>query len=151
MNKKKTEYMSFNQAGSRRPLKSKSRVGLKQVEDFLYLGSWVNTTERDLSVRIAQAWSASNKLETIWKSELSRKLKIQFFRATVESVLRQSCTSSLTFMGSELEMIIPGSNKNSDLTITVPLFKKRLKLYLLSIQKLALGDTEIWSSENLNF
>ena len=77
MNEKKTEYMSFNQSG--RPLKSESGVDLKKVDDFLYLGSWVNTSERDISVRIAQAWSASNKLDAIWKSNLSRKLKIQFF------------------------------------------------------------------------
>ena len=85
MNEKKTEYMSFGLSG--RPLASKSGADLKKVDDFLYLGSWVNTTERDLSVRIAQAWAASNKLDTIWKSRLCRDLKIQFFRATVESVL----------------------------------------------------------------
>ena len=85
INEKKTEYMSFNQQqGS---LKSLSQNDIKEVDDFLYLGSWINTTEKDLSVRIAKAWAASNKLDTIWKSSLSRELKIHFFRATVESVL----------------------------------------------------------------
>ena len=85
MNEKKTEYMCFNQTGSK--LKSKTGKELKEVEDFVYLGSWVNTTERDLSVRIAKAWVASNKLDKIWKSNLARELKVHFFRATVESVL----------------------------------------------------------------
>ena len=83
MNEKKTEYIFLNQTGSN--LTSETGKELKHVNDFLYLGSWINTTERDLSVRIARAWSASNKLDKIWKSSLCRKL--QFFRATVESVL----------------------------------------------------------------
>ena len=56
---------------------------LKRVDDFKYLGSWINTTERDLKIRIAKAWAASNKLDKSWKSSLSRKLKVHFFRATV--------------------------------------------------------------------
>ena len=67
----------------------------------------------------------------------------------VRHVLDSPVLSSLTFMGKECEIIIPGSNKNSDLTMTVPLFKKRLKTYLLSIQKL--GDSKVWSTENLKF
>ena len=85
MNQKKTEYMCFNQTGT--SLKSKEDKDLKRVDDFKYLGSWINTTERDLKIRIAKAWAASNKLDKIWKSSLSRKLKVHFFRATVETVL----------------------------------------------------------------
>ena len=57
--------------------------------------------------------------------------------------------SDVTINGNKQELIIPGSNKNSDLTMSVPLFKKRLKLFLLSIQKL--GDRDVWSKENFNF
>ena len=85
INEKKTEYMCFNQSGNM--LTSQTNKQLKEVTDFKYLGSWINTTQRDISIRIAKAWSASNKLDKIWKSNLSRKLKIQFFRATVETVL----------------------------------------------------------------
>ena len=85
VNEKKTEYMCFNQTGSK--LTSTSNKELNEINDFLYLGSWINTTERDLSTRIGKAWNASMKLDKIWKSDLSRKLKIQFFKATVESVL----------------------------------------------------------------
>ena len=55
----------------------------------------------------------------------------------------------ITFMGKRHELIIPGSNCNSDLTMSVPLFKRRLKLLLLSIQKL--GDPNLWSNENFKF
>ena len=85
INHKKTKYMCFNQTGA--DLISRSGDKIDKEDDFLYLGSWVDTTERDLSVRIAKAWVASNKLEKIWKSNLDRKLKVNFFRMTVESVL----------------------------------------------------------------
>ena len=85
INEKKTEYMSFNQTGN--VLRSRSNEELKKVEDFKYLGSWINTTERDLKARISKAWAVCIKLGTIWKSDLRRKLKIQFLRATMESVL----------------------------------------------------------------
>ena len=85
MNEKKTEYMCFNQRGNN--LTSVSNKELKSVDDFVYLGSWINTTERDLSIKIAKAWGASKKLDKIWKSDLNRNLKVKFFRATVESVL----------------------------------------------------------------
>ena len=86
INEDKTKWMRFNlhQQGA---LKSLSNKDIKPVEDFLYLGSWIDTTAQDLSVRIAKAWAASNKLDTIWKSGLSRELKVHVFRATVEHVL----------------------------------------------------------------
>ena len=87
MNENKTEYMCFHQGTPSPKLLAQSGYELKRVSDFLYLGSWVNTSERDLSVRIAKAWAASNKMDKIWKSKLDRKLKVHFFRATVESVL----------------------------------------------------------------
>jgi hypothetical protein len=61
---------------------------IETVPDFCYLGSWIRTTDKDLSARKAQAWAAAEKLRRIWKApKLSRELKIRLFRATVESVL----------------------------------------------------------------
>ena len=57
------------------------------MNDFKYLGSWIASTEKDLNIRIAKAWSALNKLEKIWKSDINKKLKMNLFHATVESVL----------------------------------------------------------------
>ena len=74
-------------------LKSLSGDDIEHVDDFLYLGSWVDTSEKDLNTRIAKAWSAMSKMEVIWKSNLERKLKINFFRATVETVLLYGCTT----------------------------------------------------------
>ena len=60
---------------------------LKKVDDFLYLGSWVDDSKKEINTRIAKAWSALSKTDTIWKSILNRKLKVGFFRARVETVL----------------------------------------------------------------
>jgi len=60
---------------------------LKKVIDFKYLGSWVDNSAKDIKVRKAQAWTATLKLNNISKSNLPRKLKIKFFRATFESIL----------------------------------------------------------------
>ena len=42
---------------------------------------------KDFKVRKALAWSACHDLKNIWSSTLSRKIKVQFFCATVEYVL----------------------------------------------------------------
>ena len=85
INCKEKKYMMFNQANTE--LKSQGGELLKQVEDFKYLGSWIADSKRDMEVRIKLAWKALNKLDRIWKSELKRELKIQFFRTTIQSVL----------------------------------------------------------------
>ena len=38
-------------------------------------------------MRIAKAWAACSKLNNVWQSDLSKDLKINLFRAAVESVL----------------------------------------------------------------
>lgn len=85
VNVTKTEYMMYNQDES--DIVTLTGESLKCVDDFKYLGSWINSSEKDINTRIGMAWAAANKMDVIWKSTLNRKLKIQFFRATVESVL----------------------------------------------------------------
>ena len=61
---------------------------IETVADFCYLGSWIRTSNKDLTARKAQAWAAADKLRRIWKApQLSRELKVRLFRATVETVL----------------------------------------------------------------
>ena len=61
------------------------------VQDFVYLGAWIDNTWQDVRVRKGQAWSALNRMDAIWKSKLGRKTKIQLFSATVVSVLLYGC------------------------------------------------------------
>ena len=76
--------MSFNLEGSKKTLGGDT---VKQVLDFIYLGSEVSDTESDVNIRIGKAWAALNKMKTIWESGLSHGLKRKFFLATVESLL----------------------------------------------------------------
>ena len=87
MNAKKTQFMVYNQP-TRVEIHTVGGSCLEEVRDYKYLGSWVQSTEQDIKVRKAMAWKACNKLTKIWKSTLSRNLKIKLFHATVESVLR---------------------------------------------------------------
>ena len=85
----KTKYMFYNIP---RPVNSYERVfvngkALEKVSDFKYLGSYIATTSRDISVRKGQAWKALQSLDAFWKSEMSRKIKTKIFRTAVEPVL----------------------------------------------------------------
>ena len=60
---------------------------LEVVDDFQYLGAWVNDTMKDFKHRRAKAWTAFWKLKRIWDSNADIKLKIKFFNASVLSVL----------------------------------------------------------------
>ena len=79
-----TQHMNIN---SNKTVKSIDGEVLKNVDNFIYLGSEIDSTDKEIKVRIAQSWAALDKLSSIWKSPLSTNLKRNFFRAMVESVL----------------------------------------------------------------
>ena len=66
----KTNFISFNQQGS---IQTVSGGSTESVESFTYLGSEINSTEKDKKIRIAKAWTALNKMNTVWKSALSER------------------------------------------------------------------------------
>ena len=80
---------------------------IKQVEDFKYLGSYIESTEQDVNIRLGKAWGALNELDKIWKSKLPDNLKRNFFRAAVESVL--TCGSISWTLTVTLEKKIDGA------------------------------------------
>ena len=80
VNAGKTEYMRFNQKGD---IPTLNRSSLKLVDKFMYLGSYVLSTESDISMRGAKTWTAIDRLSIIWKSDLSDKMKCVFFQAAV--------------------------------------------------------------------
>ena len=85
-NAKKTKFMSFNQQTVTK-IQTQEPSLLEEVQDFKYLGAWVKSTEQDVKSRKAMTWKACNNLSKIWKSNLSKNIKIKLFQATVESVL----------------------------------------------------------------
>ena len=72
--------MSINDACIMKTLDDKI---ISEVLNFVYLGSEVQSSEKDMTIRIAKAWAALNKLTSIWKSNLPDNLKRSFFRAVV--------------------------------------------------------------------
>ena len=89
-NAHKTKYMCYNQTGDISTLEG---TPLKLVDKFTYLGSSVESTEKDIETRLTKAWTAINRLSTIWKSDLTDKMKRSFFQAAVTSILLYGCTT----------------------------------------------------------
>ena len=86
LNETKTEFMPVN-IRNNQEIKTLSENILKCVEDYKYLGSHIQNSEKDFNIRKGMAWTACNKLSKIWKSNLDRKFKIQIFRVLVEPIL----------------------------------------------------------------
>ena len=97
INSIKTEYMActLRQQGD---LATLDNSKMKQVDDFPYLGAWLDPTKNWKTLRsVKQKHGPLNKLTVVWKSNLSRDLNIRFFRASFESVLLYS-SESLTLI-----------------------------------------------------
>ena len=90
INAHKTEYMCYNQTGD---ISTLERTPLKLVDKFTYLGSSVESTEKDIETRLTKAWTAINRLSIIWKSDLTDKMKRSFFQAAVTSIVLYGCTT----------------------------------------------------------
>ena len=95
VNVDKTELMCFNQRGDISKINGGS---LKLVDVFTYLGSNVSSTENDINMQLAKTWIAIDKLSVIWKSDLSNKIKCNFFQAAVESILLYGCSLKINIL-----------------------------------------------------
>jgi hypothetical protein len=90
LNGPKTKFLAYNLEVVE-PLRTINGTELEQKEDFKYLGSWSDNSERDIQIRKALAWKALNDMGRIWKSTMSIDLKRKFFVATIESILLYGC------------------------------------------------------------
>ena len=68
-------------------LKINDGTELEKVEDFQNLGPWVDSTDKDIKIRKAQAWQALNKMNYMWNSNMRKEIKVRFFVAAIESIL----------------------------------------------------------------
>ena len=87
---KKTEYKCFNQTGD---ISTQDETSLKLVDKFTYLGSSISSTEKDIDMRLAKAWTVIHRVSVIRKSDLTDKMKRIFFQAAVVSILLYGCTT----------------------------------------------------------
>ena len=88
LNEGKTKYMGINiRDDDNQTLVAGSGKSIEKVDDFVYLGSRMKSSEKDFEVRKAKAWGACHQMKLVWKSEMRRELKVRLFLATVESIL----------------------------------------------------------------
>ena len=78
VNAHKTEYMFYNQTGD---ITTLDGTPLKLVDKFTYLGSSVSSTKKNIDTRLTKAWTATDRLSIIWKSDLTDKMKRSFYQA----------------------------------------------------------------------
>ena len=76
MNTNKTDYMCFKQEGA---ISTLNRRSLKLEDKFTYLGSNISSTESDVNIHQVKTWITIDWLSIIWKSDLSDKMKQDFF------------------------------------------------------------------------
>ena len=146
--------MCYNQTGDISTLEG---TPLKLVDKFTYLGSSVESTEKDIETRLTKAWTAINRLSTIWKSDLTDKMKRSFFQAAVTSILLYGCTTwTLTkrlekkLDGNYTRMLRAILNKSwqqhtpqdTNCTATCPLSRNLFKLGEPDMQDIA-GEAEM--------
>ena len=89
MNTKKTKVMAENVENPE--IRSLDGTLLEVVEDFNYLGAWIASTQSDIRIRRARAWSALHSMNKVWRSGMNENLKRRLFVTTVESVLLYGC------------------------------------------------------------
>ena len=78
LNAERTEYICFdqNQKVDISALKGRS---LKLIDNFTNLGRSLSSTEKEINMRQAKAWTAIDRLSVIWRSDQFDKIKRNFF------------------------------------------------------------------------
>ena len=106
------------------------------MDKFTYLDSSVSSTESDINMRLEKAWTAVDRLAIIWKSDLSDKIKRNFFQAV--SILLYECTTWMPTKrtekkldGNYARMLRAILNKSKNQHVT----KQQLYSYLRPIPK----------------
>ena len=60
---------------------------------YIYIYTYISSTEKDIDMRLMKAWIAIDRLSIIWKSDLTDKMKRSFVQAAVLSILVYGCTT----------------------------------------------------------
>ena len=90
VNTNKMDYMCFNW---KRAISTSNGSPLKLVDKFSYLSGSISYTESDVNMYLGMVYTAIDRLFIIWKSEISDKIKWDYFQAVVVSILLYGCTT----------------------------------------------------------
>ena len=82
VNANKTEYTCFDREGA---ISTPNGTSLKLLDNYTLLCSSASSPENDVNIRLAKKSTHINWLSIIWKSDLSDKIKRDFFQAAVVS------------------------------------------------------------------
>ena len=63
------------------------------VYHFIYLSSNTYSIESNVNICIGKAWTAIDRLMITWKSNLSDKIKQEFFQSVAMLILLYHCTT----------------------------------------------------------
>ena len=63
------------------------------MDKFTSLWSSISSTENDINMWLAEAWTVIDRLLVIWKLDLSDKIKCNFFQKAVMSIILYRCTT----------------------------------------------------------
>ena len=77
MNANKTEYMCFKQ---KKAISTISGKPLKLEDHFTHFSSILSSTESDVNIQFVNVWNAVVRLSITRKSNLSGKMKPDFFQ-----------------------------------------------------------------------
>ena len=75
VNTHKIEYMCYNQTGD---ISTPDGTSLKLVNKFIYLGSSVSSTEKDIDKQLTKTWTTIHKLSIKWNAVYSRQRSYRY-------------------------------------------------------------------------
>ena len=87
LNEKKTEYINKCKDDNEFVIKTIQNTLLNMVSDYVYLGSYISSSEKDFNTRKGKAWAACNAMNKIWSSNLDNDFKLKIFKAAIEPIL----------------------------------------------------------------
>ena len=91
INAKKTKVMPMNTVEPVVRVTTLDGTPLEVVDDYIYLGACMASTQQDIKVRRAKAWRALHNMSKVWRSSMTPDTKRRLFVSTVESVLLYGC------------------------------------------------------------
>ena len=86
-NTNKTDHMYFKWGASSPRSSRPQKLNYK----FTYNGINISFTESDINIPQVKVWTAIGKLSIIWKTDLSDKMKRNFFLSVTASILPYGC------------------------------------------------------------
>ena len=94
----------------------------------MYLGSCISSTESDVNICLVKVWTASDRLSIIWKSDLSNKIKQDFFQGVDTNKMQKETTQEC------YELFLTNSGNNTPQNSCMATYHLSQKPFILDKQ-----------------